>query len=237
MRNPDVPKRFTEVLSGEPGGVSTLSGTDASAVQSTNPAGKTYNLQASRIEEEVILTWSGGKHSAQTTFAVQHRTDPAEQWSKIGTVATSDSVQTDEVKGPAYRFEAGGLAVGTHQFRLAHAGPQRVESRRSGGKTKASRVVSATLELDGAYRLSTYPNPVRERATVGLAVKEQQDVQVRLYDVLGRQIATLHDGLLPAQEVQRLQLDVSTTGLTSGTYFLRVTGEDFATTEQITVVR
>jgi SOS-response transcriptional repressor LexA len=68
-------------------------------------------------------------------------------------------------------------------------------------------------------------------------VKERQEVQVRLYDVLGRRVATLHSGPLPAQELRRLRLDVSATGLTSGTYFLRVTGEDFAATRQMTVVR
>jgi hypothetical protein len=68
-------------------------------------------------------------------------------------------------------------------------------------------------------------------------VKERQEVQVRLYDVLGRRVGTLHDGPLPAQELRRLRLDVSATGLVSGTYFLRVTGEDFVATEQITVVQ
>jgi hypothetical protein len=68
-------------------------------------------------------------------------------------------------------------------------------------------------------------------------VKERQDVQVRLYDLLGRQVATLHHGPLPAQELRHLRLNVSATGLTSGTYFLRVKGEDFAATEQLTIVR
>lgn len=236
-QHPDMPKRFTEILSVQPNGVSTLADTDASVVKSPNRARKTYNLQANRTNEEVILTWNGGKRSVPTTFAVQHRTDPAEEWSKIGTVTASDSVQTNGEPGPVYRFEAGGLAVGTHQFRLAHAGSQKVEGRRAKRKTKTSRVVSVTIELDGAYQLSTYPNPVRERATVELAVKERQDVQVRLYDVLGRRVATLHSGPLPAQELRRLRLDVSSTGLTSGTHFLRVTGADFRATEQIAVVR
>ncbi len=93
-----------------------------------------------------------------------------------------------------------------------------------------------TIELDGAYQLSTYPNPVRQQAIVELAVQDRQDVSVRLFDVLGRRVATLHSGPLPAQELRRLRLDVSSTGLTSGTYSLRATGEDFAATEQITVV-
>lgn len=97
--------------------------------------------------------------------------------------------------------------------------------------------VTAKIKMDEAYRLSTYPNPVQQRVTVELAIQERQDVQVRLYDVLGRRVTTLRNGPMPAQELRRLRLDVSATGLTSGTYFLRVRGEDFATTEQITVVR
>jgi hypothetical protein len=91
--------------------------------------------------------------------------------------------------------------------------------------------------MEEAYRLSTYPNPVRKRATVEFAMQEQQNVQVRLYDLLGRRVATLHSDPLPAQELRRLQLEVSSIGLTSGTCFLRASGGDFATTEQITVVR
>ena len=43
-------------------------------------------------------------------------------------------------------------------------------------------------------------------------------MQVHLYDVLGRRVGTLHNGPLPAQELRHLRLDVSSTGLTSGTY-------------------
>ena len=90
-KHPDVPKRFTEVLSVQPNGASTLADTDASVVKSPNQARKTYTLRANRTSEETILTWSGGRHSVPSTFAVQHRTDPTEGWSKIGTVAASDS--------------------------------------------------------------------------------------------------------------------------------------------------
>ena len=97
--------------------------------------------------------------------------------------------------------------------------------------------MTAEIVMDEAYRLSVYPNPVQQRATVELAVKERQEVSVRLYDVLGRRVATLHNDPLPAQELRRLRLDISSTGLTSGTYFLRVRGEDLAATEQLTIVR
>lgn len=70
------------------------------------------------------------------------------------------------------------------------------------------------------FRLKkTFPNPARSQAAVRFAVPEQQDVSLRLYDVLGRQVRTVQQG--DVQRRQELQVDVS--GLPSGTYFLRLT--------------
>jgi hypothetical protein len=171
-------------------------------------------------------------HVLVVSRSVQHRADSTASWSKLGTVRTADSVGTGPAEGPAYRFRAENLNVGTHQFRLAYA-----PAGQSKKLQRTTAAVTATVEMNEAYRLSTYPNPVQQRVTVELAVQERQDMQVRLYDVLGRRVGTLHNGPLSAQELRRLRLDVSSTGLTSGTYFPRVSGEDFATTEQITVMR
>jgi hypothetical protein len=68
-------------------------------------------------------------------------------------------------------------------------------------------------------------------------VKEQQEVTVRVYDVLGRSVTTLRQGPMRAQQPERLSLDASEVGLSSGTYFVRVQGEDFVATERLTVVQ
>ena len=66
------------------------------------------------------------------------------------------------------------------------------------------------------FRLKkTFPNPARSQAAVRFAVPEQQDVSLRLYDVLGRQVRTVQQG--EVQGRQELRVDVS--GLPSGTYF------------------
>jgi hypothetical protein len=72
---------------------------------------------------------------------------------------------------------------------------------------------------------------------VELAVKERQPVTIRLYDVLGRQVETLHRGPVPAHTDRRLRVDVSEMELSSGTYFLRVRGETFTATTKLTVAR
>lgn len=178
------------------------------------------------------LQWATNKTPPVSEFVVQHRTDTTGAWSKIGTVSPSDSLQSDSTTGPTYRFEAADLEVGIHQFRLAVKSNDQLKDAQL-----TSRAVTARIELDEAYKLSTYPNPVRERATVELTVEKRQDVQMAVYDVLGRQVGTVHDGPLPAQETERVSLNASQLGLSSGTYFLRVQGETFTATQRLTVVQ
>ena len=196
-------------------------------------------------DQTVELRWSTTGSLPSSTFVVEHRADSTVDWSRIGTVAAGDSVSANST-GPTYRFETDRLEAGVHQFRLAfdissdrrRAPVPAVEGTDANGdQTWTSEAVTARIEMDGAYQLITYPNPVRERATVELAVKEAQEVRVAVYDALGRRVTTLYEGPMPAQRTRRLRLDVTTAGLTSGSYFVRVKGEDVAATERLTVVR
>ncbi|MEM6784321.1 MAG: T9SS-dependent M36 family metallopeptidase [Bacteroidota bacterium] len=90
--------------------------------------------------------------------------------------------------------------------------------------------------LAGTHRLSAvYPNPFNPQATFTLQVATAQDVAVVVYDVLGRQVATLHEGALAAGSVHRFEVDGR--ALASGAYVLRVQGEDFAETRRLTLVK
>jgi len=179
--------------------------------------------------ETAVLRWKAlGK--TPPSFVVQHRRDSTTEWSRLGTVSASDSVATDTSRGSTYRFRAEDLSAGTHQFRLRGTATETT-------RPFTSRKVSAEIRLRETYDMTTYPNPVRNRATVELAVRRTQNVTVAVYDVLGRHVTTLHEGSLPAQETRRFRLYATQAGLSSGTYFVRVRGEAFVSTRRLTVVR
>ena len=82
-----------------------------------------------------------------------------------------------------------------------------------------------------------FPNPARQRATVGVDLAAASDVRVGVYDVLGRRVAAV-EAALGAGRVG-VALDVS--GLAAGAYVVRVTatagGRTEAATGRLTVVR
>ncbi len=79
-----------------------------------------------------------------------------------------------------------------------------------------------------------YPNPLAAQATIGFALPAAQAVRLAVYDVLGREVARLADGVRPAGE-QAVVLEAS--GLPSGVYVVRLEAGGAELTQRLTVVR
>ncbi|GIV57558.1 MAG: hypothetical protein KatS3mg042_0471 [Rhodothermaceae bacterium] len=169
-----------------------------------------------------VLTWETGGEVGNLGFEVQHRSDA--DWQALGFVEGAGTTTFKQ----DYRFVARDLAPGTHHFRLKQID--------AGGGVHYSPEVEVRVELPGAFELTpAYPNPFNPQATFSLAVRQTQHVRVALYDATGRQVALLFDGVLPADSPRTFTLDA--TGLPGGTYFYRATGETFAQTRSVTLLK
>jgi hypothetical protein len=78
------------------------------------------------------------------------------------------------------------------------------------------------------------PNPAPTSASPSLAVKEQADTGITLYNMLGQQVTIAHNGIPQTGERQTARVDVS--GLPSGTYFLRFQANGKTVTRLVTVL-
>jgi hypothetical protein len=76
------------------------------------------------------------------------------------------------------------------------------------------------------------PNPAAARTALQLHLDRAQPVRVDVFDVLGRRVASLHDGALPAG-THGFTLDVQT--FPSGVYFVRARGADVQATRRFVV--
>jgi len=89
---------------------------------------------------------------------------------------------------------------------------------------------------EGAYALSyAYPNPTSGGVTLSLRLRERQQVSVRVYDVLGRQVCNVWDGEIAGDDVIQLELDAGR--LPSGLYWFWIVGEHIQASRAFTVVR
>lgn len=76
------------------------------------------------------------------------------------------------------------------------------------------------------------PNPATTRTTLQLRLGASQSVRIEVFDLLGRRVATLHDGVL-APGTHPFGLDVR--ALPSGIYFARVQGAGTQATRRFVV--
>ena len=90
--------------------------------------------------------------------------------------------------------------------------------------------------LSGGLRLdSPYPNPARANITATVRSVRMQYVEVALYDVLGRHVADLFAGHIPADGLQRLEIEGA--ALPGGIYFLRASSGRGTATRQVTLAK
>ncbi|HYE96801.1 MAG TPA: hypothetical protein VD962_11390 [Rubricoccaceae bacterium] len=88
---------------------------------------------------------------------------------------------------------------------------------------------------EGFALSAAYPNPFNPMARVALRVAAAQRVTASLYDVLGRRVAVVYDGVV-APGADRV-LTVEGAGLASGAYVLRVEGETFTAARRLTLAK
>ena len=81
----------------------------------------------------------------------------------------------------------------------------------------------------------SYPNPFNPTTQFTLTLTQSQHVRAAVYDMQGRRLAQLHDGLLSAHEEHVLTFEAP--GLPSGLYLIRVAGETFTATRSVVLLK
>ena len=187
------------------------------------------SFEATLDGDDALLQWETASETNNAEFEVQRAkgsTADASADMSWETVTTLDGAGTTD-EPQSYRFTDTALPYASDSLSY------RLRQIDTDGTESFSDAVVIARQVTEAELLPTYPNPVRGQATVRFAVPEQQVVQLALYDVLGRRVQLVADG--PADGRTEQVLDVS--GLSSGTYFLRMQTDGHTETQRVTVVR
>jgi fibronectin type 3 domain-containing protein len=104
----------------------------------------------------------------------------------------------------------------------------RIQALNTGTGVRLTRVPE-TFKLHG-----NYPNPVQQRTTIRYDLPSSRHVRLRVYDVLGRHVATLVDD---TQKAGQKTVTWETDRMASGMYLYRLTAGDESDTGKMTIVR
>ncbi len=179
------------------------------------------SLDATTDNGTVTLRWTTLSESNNAGFDVEF-SSPDRDYQSIGFVQGHGT--TTERKD--YVFGVQGLGYGTHSFRLRQVNYD--------GSSDYSPAVEVELDIAQTYLVSTaYPNPFVNEAQIEVVVREEQDVTVELYNVLGQRVATLFDGRISENESRNVSIDGSS--LANGQYLVRVKGDQFRDTQVISL--
>ncbi len=171
----------------------------------------------------IWLEWTTASETNNAGFEIEHST-VIDEWTTLAFVDGHGT--TSEPQHYSYRLAD--PAPGLHRFRLRQIDFD--------GAYEYSSRVEVIRDVPGTHVLSeAYPNPFNPQTTFTLALARAQHVQVQVFDALGRHIDMLHEGVLPADVIHRFTL--GGTGLPTGIYLYRVTGENFAQTRQVMLIK
>jgi hypothetical protein len=183
------------------------------------------SFDAVRDGPSVVLSWTTTSETNNAGFQVERRPTNAETWTDTGVFVEGSGTTSEQ---QTYRVRIDNLEPNTYTFRLRSVD---VDGTENVGPT-----AEVEVPLEQAYKMSPVrPNPITNRGRIDVQVREQQPVTVTLYNILGQQVRTVHDGVLTANT--RHTMTVNASSLASGIYFLRVDGESFQTTRKITLAQ
>ena len=180
----------------------------------------------------IVLTWTD-EASNEAGYEVERQTDDGarqlvvrlgpnvETYSDTGASCGGSSRTTYSYHVTVFSTDG---SANTDTLRTVSV-PATYPARQSQGKLRASSlVVPEALQTDEPVMFATelrgvYPNPFNPVTTVSYALKEEDQVSLVVYNVLGQRVAVLVDGVQAAGE-HTITLDGNR--LPSGPYFLRM---------------
>lgn len=164
----------------------------------------------------------------------------------IGTIrdATFNSRNTHCYTLQPYQLNTGGVGTKTVRVKFAVAtnidSPQVafVNSYQYQNQIDSSSVQSVSfqqLDLIKDYVLAqNYPNPFNPTTTISYTIPEDGMVTLKVYDVLGREVATLVN---EAQKVGRYEVNFDASRLASGVYFYRLAAGSHVITKKMLMLK
>ncbi len=172
---------------------------------------------------EVHLSWRTASELNNAGFEVERSLD-RENFAQIGFVRGAGT--TSEAQ--SYSFvDRGSFNAEKVYYRLKQVDFD--------GRFEYSPIIEVNVSLPTKFALmQNYPNPFNPTTTIAYELPTRSKVLLKIYDMLGREVATLVNG---EQAAGRYAQSFNASGLASGLYFYRLQAGNFVETKKMMLVK
>lgn len=169
------------------------------------------SFSAVTLGKDITLNWSTATEVNNHRFEIERRggSDQASVFEVIGTVS-GNGTTTQPVD---YSFTDRNLSAGKYVYRLKQVD-------HDGSFTYSNTVEAVILTPDLFELAQNYPNPFNPSTNIRFSLGAESKVSLKVYDLLGNEIAGLVNDVKPAGE-HSVNFDAA--GLPSGYYIYRLT--------------
>ncbi|NUN08190.1 MAG: S8 family serine peptidase [Ignavibacteriaceae bacterium] len=174
--------------------------------------------------DQVMLRWATATETNNRGFSVERKSGEGD-WARIGFV---DGRGTTTEKSE-YTYTDKNLTAGTYSYRL--------KQEDFDGKVTITRAVETEVGLPEEFALfQNYPNPFNPSTMISYQLVNDVKVSLKVYDVLGNQVAELVNSQQPAG-YYTVEFDAAKFSLSSGVYYYTLTAGNFNATKKLVITK
>lgn len=178
-------------------------------------------------KNDVLLQWSTASETNNMGFEIERLQDKItklQDWERIGFVEGKGTTTEQQL----YSFTDENLSSGKYQYRL-----KQIDF--DGTFEYQSAIVEAEIIQPAEFLLEqNYPNPFNPSTTLSFVIGHQSFVSLKVYDVLGNEVAVLvNEERSPG--VYEINFDANS--LSSGIYLYKLTAEKFSETKRMMLLK
>ncbi len=171
----------------------------------------------------VVLEWATASETNNAGFSVEQKGITGE-FTEIAFVEGHGTT----TQAQHYSYQVDDAGMGRQVFRLKQVDFD--------GTFEYSNAVEVVTAIPKGFELSeNYPNPFNPSTNFNLIIAREQQVAIKVYDMQGRQVRSLFDGALTANDQHQFTFEAS--NLPSGLYVIRVVGESFNATRNVMLLK
>ena len=181
------------------------------------------SLETRRTRDGLELNWSTLSENNNAGFQIEHAS-LGREFSSVGFVEGRGQSNVENF----YSFELQTNEPGVHKFRLKQLDFD--------GAVSYSPVIESQVDLETTFFMEpAYPNPFTDQTRFKLALADDQNISIDLFDQLGKKVRTIYRGFMEANQTKLIEIEG--TGLSNGIYFYQVRAKNFQGDGKVSIIR